>query len=303
VRRAAWAVLVCGILGAGADAGYWIHQRFGRQDLRVTMIDVGQGSAVLLETPGGGTALIDGGGFADPAAFDVGARVVAPFLWRKKIASIDTLILTHANSDHVNGLAFIADNFHVRELWTNGESRPISGYERLMQTAARRGISVPRFAELPRESMANGARIEVLYPPADFLDRRRFERWRRNENNNSLVTRVSLGEVSVLMPGDIMLPAEKELAAAAGDSLKSTVLIAPHHGSRSSNSEELLAAAAPAAVLISSAGRPGSGMPHSEVLARYDRQGVRLYRTDRDGAVCITTDGQRLAVTSYLNPD
>jgi competence protein ComEC len=105
------------------------------------------------------------------------------------------------------------------------------------------------------------------------------------------------------MPGDIMLPAEKELAAAAGDRLKSTVLIAPHHGSRSSNSEELLAAAAPSAVLISSAGRPGSGMPHSEVLARYGRQGVRLYRTDRDGAVCITTDGQRLAVTSYLNPD
>jgi competence protein ComEC len=303
LRRAAWAVLVCGILGAGADAGYWIYQRFGRQDLRVTMIDVGQGSAVLLETPGGGTALIDGGGFADPAAFDVGARVVAPFLWRKKIASIDTLILTHANSDHVNGLAFIADNFRVRELWTNGESRPISGYERLMQTAARRGITVPRFAELPRESMANGARIEVLYPPTDFLDRRRFERWRRNENNNSLVTRVSLGEISVLMPGDIMLPAEKELAAAAGDRLKSTVLIAPHHGSRSSNSEELLAAAAPSAVLISSAGRPGSGMPHSEVLARYGRQGVRLYRTDRDGAVCITTDGQRLAVTSYLNPD
>jgi competence protein ComEC len=303
MRKAAWAVLVCGILGAGADAGYWIHQRFGRQDLRVTMIDVGQGSAVLLETPGGGTALIDGGGFADPAAFDVGARVVAPFLWRKKIASIDTLILTHANSDHVNGLAFIADNFHVRELWTNGESRPISGYERLMQTAARRGIAVPRFAELPRESKANGVRIEVLYPPADFLDRLRFERWRRNENNNSLVTRVSLGEVSVLMPGDIMRPAEKELAAAAGDRLKSTVLIAPHHGSRSSNSEELLAAAAPTAVLISSAGRPGSGMPHSEVLARYDRQGVRLYRTDRDGAVCITTDGQRLAITSYLNPD
>jgi competence protein ComEC len=301
VRRAAWAVLVFGLLGAGADAGYWLYQRFGRQDLRVTLIDVGQGSAVLLETPGGGTALIDGGGFADPAAFDVGARVVAPFLWRKKIASIDTLILTHANSDHVNGLAFIADNFHVRELWTNGESRPISGYERLMQTAARRGITVPRFAELPRESMASGARIEVLYPPADFLDRRRSERWRWNENNNSLVTRVSLGEVSVLMPGDIMLPAEKELAAAVGDRLKSTVLIAPHHGSRSSNSEELLAAAAPAAVLISSAGRPGSGMPHAQVLERYGRQGVRLYRTDRDGAVCVTTDGRELTITSYLN--
>jgi len=262
---------------------------------------VGQGSAVLLEMPGGGTALVDGGGFADPAAFDVGARVVAPFLWRRKIASIDTLILTHPNSDHVNGLTFIADNFHVRELWANGESRPISGYEALMQTAARRGITVPGFAELPRESLTNGVRFELLYPPADFMDRRRGERWRQNENNNSLVTRVSLGEVSVLIPGDIMQPAEKELVAAAGERLKSTVLIAPHHGSRSSSSAELLRAAAPAAVLISSAGRSGSGMPHPRVLERYGQQGVRLYRTDRDGAVCVTTDGRELSITPYLN--
>jgi competence protein ComEC len=301
MRRAAWAVLVCGILGAGADAGYWIHQRFGRRDLRVTMIDVGQGSAVLVEMPAGGTALVDGGGFADPAAFDVGARVVAPFLWRRKIASIDTLILTHANSDHANGLVFIADNFHVRELWTNSESRPISGYEALMQTAARRRIAVPGFAGIPRRSMVNGVQVEVLYPPVDFLDRLRKERWRRDENNNSLVTRVALGEVSFLIPGDIKQPAEKELVAMTGARLKSTVLIAPHHGSRSSSSEEFLRAAAPAAVLISSAGRPGSGMPHPQVLERYDRQGIRIYRTDRDGAVCVTTDGNEWSVNPHGN--
>jgi competence protein ComEC len=299
-RGAAWAILVIGLAGAALDAAYWIHQRFGRQDLRVTMIDVGQGSAILIELPGGATALVDGGGFADPAALDVGARVVAPFLWRRKIASVDTLILTHPNSDHVNGLAFIADNFHVRALWTNGESRPIAGYEALMETAARRGISVPGFVDLPRESVVNGARVEVLYPPVDFLDRRRTERWRQNENNNSLVTRVSLGEVSVLIPGDIMRPAEKELAALSGARLKSTVLVAPHHGSRSSNSEELLAAAAPAAALISGAGRAGSGMPHPQVLERYDLRGVRLYRTDRDGAVCVVTDGRELSITPYL---
>ena len=122
-----WAVLVLSLIGAGLDAGYWIYQRFGRRDLRVTMIDVGQGSAILLETPGGSTALVDGGGFVDPAAFDVGARVVAPFLWRRKIASVDTLILTHPNSDHVNGLNFIADNFHVSlseiTRWHNGNMK------------------------------------------------------------------------------------------------------------------------------------------------------------------------------------
>jgi len=302
-RNAVWAVLILSLTAAGLDAGYWMYQRFWRQDLRVTMIDVGQGSAVLLEFPGGATALVDGGGFADSAAFDVGGRVVAPLLWHRKIATIDTLILTHPNSDHVNGLVFIADNFHVRTLWTNGESRPIKGYSALMNTAARRGIAVPGFSELPREDLVNGSRIEVLYPPDDFLDLRRRDPWRRDENNNSLVARVSLGEVSVLIPGDIMRPAEKELVALAGGRLKSTFLIAPHHGSRSSSSEEFIQAVSPKAVLISSAGRVGSGIPHPQVLQRYKSISEEVYRTDQHGAVQVTTDGHEVKITSFLKLD
>jgi competence protein ComEC len=302
-RNPVWAVLILSLTAAGLDAGYWVYQRFWRQDLRVTMIDVGQGSAVLLELPGGATALVDGGGFADSAAFDVGGRVVAPLLWHRKIATIDTLILTHPNSDHANGLVFIAENFHVRTLWTNGESRPIKGYEALMQTAARRGIASPRFAEIPRESLAGGVRVEVMYPPVDFLDLRRRDPWRRDENNNSLVARVSLGEVSVLIPGDIMRPAEKELVALAGNRLKSTVLIAPHHGSRSSSSEEFIRAVSPRAVLISCAGRAGSGIPHPQVLDRYESLSEGVYRTDRHGAVQFTTDGHEVTITPFLKPD
>lgn len=299
-RIAVWAVLVLSLVGAGFDAAYWIYQRFGRQDLRVTVIDVGQGSAVLVELPGGGTALIDGGGFADSATFDIGERVVAPFLWRRKIASIDTLVLTHPNSDHVNGLVFIADHFQAGALWTNGESRPIGGYEALMQTAARRGIAALGVAELPRASTVNGAHLEMLYPPVDFLDRRRTERWRRNENNNSLVIRVSLGEVSVLIPGDIMQPAEKELVSLVGGGLKSTFLIAPHHGSRSSSSEEFIRAVSPKAVFISCAGRAGSGIPHPQILHRYESFSAGVYRTDRHGAVHIATDGHEVEITPFL---
>ncbi|MGE5258220.1 MAG: ComEC/Rec2 family competence protein, partial [Hyphomicrobiales bacterium] len=185
VSKAAAAVLVFGLIGASVDVGYWIYQRFGRPDLRLTLLDVGQGSAVLLEFPGGTTALVDGGGFPDTAAFDIGANVVAPFLWRNKIATVDTLILTHPNSDHLNGLIFIADNFHVRTLWTNGESREIPGYASLMQTAAEHGTAVPQFSAIPRQSTVNGVRLQVLYPPGDFLDRRDAERWRHDENNNS----------------------------------------------------------------------------------------------------------------------
>lgn len=298
--RAAAALLVLCLAAGCADAGYWLYQRFWHRDLRMTLLDVGQGSAALLELPGGRTVLVDGGGFADNAAFDVGAAIVAPFLWRNKIATVDTLILTHPNSDHLNGLVFIAENFNVGALWENGEPWHTLGYQALMRAVADHGVSRPRFAELPRDSTLNGVRLEVLYPPADFLARRETERWRRDENNNSLVTRFSFGEVSILLPGDIMRPAEKELVAMAGDRLKSRVLVAPHHGSRTSSSEEFAAAVAPQAVFISCADRPGSGIPHAQTLERYAARGARIYRTDRNGAIRLITDGERLVIEPFL---
>jgi len=298
--QAAAVILVFCLAAGCADAGYWLYQRFWHRDLRMTLLDVGQGSAALLELPGGRTVLVDGGGFADNSAFDIGAAVVAPFLWRNKIATVDTLILTHPNSDHVNGLIFIAENFNVGALWENGEPWSTPGYQALMRAVSERGIPRPRFAEFALESTINGVRLEVLYPPADFLTRRDTERFRRDENNNSLVTRFSFGEVSILLPGDIMRPAEKELVSMAGDRLKSRVLIAPHHGSRTSSSEEFVSAVAPQAVLISCADRPGSGIPHAQTLERYATRGARIYRTDRDGAIRLTTDGARLVIEPFL---
>jgi competence protein ComEC len=298
------AVLLVLCLAAGcADAGYWIYQRFWHRDLRMTLLDVGQGSAALLELPGGRTVLVDGGGVADNSVFDIGAAVVAPYLWRNKIATVDTLILTHPNSDHLNGLVFIAENFNVGALWENGEPWSAPGHQALMRAVSEHGIHRPRFAEIPRQSTINGVRFEVLYPPADFLARRETERFRRDENNNSLVTRFSFGEISILLPGDIMRPAEKELVALAGARLKSRVLVAPHHGSRTSSSEEFASAVAPQTVLISCADRPGSGIPHAQTIERYAARGARIYRTDRNGAIRITTDGYRFSITAFMDAD
>ncbi|MGD8725648.1 MAG: ComEC/Rec2 family competence protein, partial [Desulfobacterales bacterium] len=217
-----------------ADAGYWVSQRYWNSDLRVTYLDVGQGNAALLELPGGATALIDGGGFADNNSFDVGARIVAPFLLRKKILSVDTLILSHPNSDHLNGLIYIAEHFNVKSIWTNGEARKTLGYQAFRDIIDRKGHFQPDFQQLDRRQEMNGVEFIVLYPPADFITRKISDRW-RNTNNNSLVVKVIFGDVSFLFPGDIMLEAEKELVKLAGDELGCDVLLAPHHGSRSSN--------------------------------------------------------------------
>ncbi|MEA3232014.1 MAG: DNA internalization-related competence protein ComEC/Rec2, partial [Thermodesulfobacteriota bacterium] len=104
--------LVAGV-AAVADVGYWTYQRYWHRDLKVTVIDVGTGSAAVVEFPRGPVMLIDGGGFSDNSVFDVGARVVAPVLWRKKIMTVDTIVLSHPNSDHLNGLIYIAEHFHV----------------------------------------------------------------------------------------------------------------------------------------------------------------------------------------------
>ncbi|HSV92909.1 MAG TPA: MBL fold metallo-hydrolase, partial [Desulfobacterales bacterium] len=278
------------------DAGYWAYQRFWRGELRVTALDVGQGSAVLVEFPGGHTLLVDGGGTADRSVFDVGAAVVAPFLWRQKIRTIDTLILTHANSDHVNGLIFIAEAFRVGALWAASGDVGHPGYAELIRVCDARGITRPSFAGIERVQAIGPARLEILHPPAD-PDAARL----RDENNRSIVTRVGLGSHAVLIPGDVMQAAEKGIVRAAGDRLRSSVLLAPHHGSRTSSSEEFVRAVAPEAVLISCGGRPGSGMPHPGVLERYRAQGVRVWRTDRDGALRVVTDGRSLRVEPALN--
>ena len=108
-------------------AHFWTISTFKRlaffwhDDLKVTIIDVGQGTSALLEIPGGDCLLIDGGGFSDNSIFDVGERIIAPLLWRKKIMTVDTLILSHPNSDHLNGLTYIARYFNVKNVWSNTE--------------------------------------------------------------------------------------------------------------------------------------------------------------------------------------
>jgi competence protein ComEC len=294
-------LVVVTLLVLGADSCYWLFQRFWHPDLRVTVIDVGDGSAALLEIPGGYTIMIDGGGFSDNSSFDVGARIIAPLLWRKKIKTVDLLVLSHPNSDHLNGLIYLADRFNVKTLWTNDEPHPTMGYRQLMEICARRGIFMPAYARMEREHLISGVQLDLLYPPQDFMDQKKSDKW-RSTNNNSMVVKVSYGEASFLFTGDIMAPAERELVDLAGDRLASRVLIAPHHGSRSSSSQHLLQAVDPEVIIISCSRNGRFHFPHPEILERYKDLGASLFRTDLNGAVRLSTDGQRIRIDS-VNPN
>ena len=301
-RRLAWIGLAAVVLLLSGDAAYWLNRRFWHRDLRVTCIDVRQGTAVLLEFPGGATMLVDGGGYADNSVFDMGARVVAPLLWRRKILTVDTLVLSHPNSDHLNGLLFIAENFNVGEIWTNAEPADTAGYRRLTEIAREKQIPWPDYGDLPRAVNIGGARVSRLYPPDDFLSRGPGAP-ARNVNDNSLVLRVVQDGVAFLFTGDIMRRAENELVRQAGSRLASSVLLVPHHGSNSSSTAGFLRRVKPDIAVISVGQGNWYGFPHKAVLARLRAIGSRIYRTDRQGAIMLSTQGGRLHIETTGGQD
>ncbi len=296
--KAARVVLVAAVLAGIMDVTYWLNKRFHHRDLRVTFLDVGQGNAALLEVPKGLCILVDGGGFFD-SQFDVGARVVAPFLWNRKIGRVDILILSHPHPDHLNGLLFIAENFHVREVWINGQETTAPPYRQFKDIIKRKGIRVLRPAELARLKTLGGVRFEVLYPDAGSLTEKTDDNW-RTTNNNSLVLKVTMNAVSFLFPGDVEAAAERKLVHSRARDLASDVLLVPHHGSKTSSTPGFVACVSPKIAVVSAGFKNRFRFPHGEVLDRYGKRGCQVLRTDRDGAVTIVTDGTGIDVVAYV---
>jgi competence protein ComEC len=134
----------------------------------------------------------------------------------------------------------------------------------------------------------------------DFLDRKSKDIW-RTPNNNSLVLKVSFGDISLLLPGDIEAEAERELCALGCQNLKSDVLLVPHHGSRSSSTPRFLECVDPDVGVVSSGWKNRFGFPHPSILERYQRLGCQVFRTNQHGATTITTDGKSLTVNPFLS--
>lgn len=277
-----------------SDQAYYHVRNQYRSGLKAVFLDVGQGSSALVQFPKGKTMLIDGGGFPG-SQFDVGEGVVARFLWHQKIKNIDYVVLSHPQADHLNGLPFLAENFNVREYWSNGQSVDTERYRYLMEIIEKKGIARPTLEELRVVRDINGVKVRVIYPPEDFMN----DTW-RSLNNNSLVLQICCGNDCFLFPGDIESEAEDELTE-LDRGMKSTVLLVPHHGSSSSSSLDFLEVVRPEIAVFSMGSINRFGFPHREVITRYERLGTQIYRTDQDGAITITTDGNNLEIQKFLN--
>ena len=259
------------------------------RSLRVTFISVGQGESTLVEFPNGRNMLVDGGGMHGED-FDVGERVIAPLLWQRGVSRIDYIILSHPQSDHFGGLGFIVRNFSVgRFLWNGDEEYPPE-FQGLMGLISDRGIKTSVIDSSMPPIAIDGARIEFLNPPSGSS--------RLKGNNRSVVFRLSYGGVSFLFTGDIEAEAEKALVA-SGRNLKATVLKVPHHGSSTSSTTTFLEKVQPDVAVISAGYMNGFGFPHNTVLKRLYGLGIKVFRTDRDGAITIKTDGNGFSVDTY----
>lgn len=279
------------VLWAGFNFSIVNHQKISNTGLRITIFDVGQGSSSLIQTPEGENILVDGGGFFDNASFDTGRFVIAPFLWLKGIRSLDYVILTHPESDHLNGLVFILNYFDVQTLVKNGDRKDTKSYEDLIKISKKKHLAI-------YNPLTRGKKLDIGATQLIFLDSSK-ETAPGDFNNNSLVFRLVYKEFSMLFPGDIMAHREESIIARSNIELRSDILLSPHHGSSTSSTKFFLDKVQPKSVIISCGWHNRYGFPHKKVLKRYKKMGTDIFRTDEDGAVFISSDGAGYEITTY----
>ncbi|MFH0811104.1 MAG: DNA internalization-related competence protein ComEC/Rec2 [Pseudomonadota bacterium] len=258
--------------------------------LTVRYLDVGRGNSALVVAPDGQSMLIDAAGVKD-SDYDLGRWVVARALWALRLSRLDLVVCTHSHPDHALGLPFVLARFRPRELWL---ATPDPKLERC---AAAVGCRVVRtFAGHGRN--LGPARIEILWPPPQAGATPEGLTW-DSENEHSTVLQLTLGKRSFLFPADIGKTSETALLASRrGEELQGDVLLAAHHASRDSNCPDFLTAVAPRAIVLSRG--PGTHIwPSREVLQRFRDTGANLWRTDLQGMVTATTDGDRLWMTGW----
>lgn len=255
--------------------------------LQVTFFDVGQGSAVFIQTPQRQQILIDGG--PDDAVLEKLGEAM-PF-WDR---SIDLVILTHPESDHLSGLIQVLKRYHINQVVWTGVVRDISEYvawqEELQKEKA--DVKIARTGQRVDCSVREYpvCYLEILFP-FDNLTGQKFQ----NSNDTSMVAKLVFGSTTFLFTGDIHSRTEERLIE-SGSNLDVDILNVAHHGSKTSSSEEFIDAVSPQAAVISAGRDNPYGHPHQEVLENLS--GARILRTDLSGDIKIFSDGNNYKITS-----
>ncbi len=250
-----------------------------RKDILVAFLDVGQGDAVFVRAPNGNQILIDGGPNKQILSE---LSSVMPFYDR----TIDALILTHSHEDHLNGLIEVLKRYKVGavlEPGNEGETPAYAEFEKIIKEKKIRHLYVKRGTKI---SVDENTFLNIFLPVFNLRN--------GGIHDQMVVGQLIYGKTKFLLTGDMESNLENYLISLYGNRLKSEVLKAGHHGSRTSTSLRFLGTASPEYAVISAGKNNKYGHPHKEILDRLTNFGVKFFRTDLDGLIKFTSDGEKV---------
>jgi competence protein ComEC len=268
--------------------------------LRITVLDVGQADAIVVETPRGHALLVDAGGRLEhgaqingSVAEQVGERIVVPFLLRRGIHALDAIVLSHPHGDHAGGVAPVLRRLRVGELGDSGQRYGGHAYQDAVATARAEGVAIV----YPRAGAVwslDGVALRFLGPSLPLIANSR-----NDINENSVAFTLRYGSFCMLFTGDAGAAAEERFLAESAD-LRCTVLKVGHHGSAYSSTPAFIAAVRPRYAIISVGRHNTFGHPALSTIETLRRIGARIYRTDENGAITIVTGGRTATISTML---
>lgn len=271
--------------------------------LTISMLDIGQGDAVLIQT-GAKNILIDTG---DDKYYEDGKKgkentQLLTELQKLKIDHIDTLVMTHAHADHIGKADKVIAQYGVKELVYNGIPSTSKYFINALKAAKANGTQQVKVKAGDVLDFGNGVSFEIVSPSQGLIDEDTAAikaKKKVDVNNESVVGRLTFGNFAMLFTGDAEGPVEKEMVASYGKKLKCQVLKAGHHGSKTSSTAEFLKLVQPESVVMSLGVNNQYGHPHEALLNRLQKQGVKnIYRTDANGTITIVSDGSSYSITT-----
>ena len=259
-------------------------------DLKIYFVDVGQGDSTYICTPKGTKIFIDGGGSREPEKYDVGKKILLPYILDRRVKKIDYIIVSHFDSDHCQGLEQVLQTIKVKNIIIGKQASICKEFEKIMDICSRKKINVIKVKRGGKVEIDKSLYFEILHPSDKMLDD-----GKGGLNANAIVAKMYYKpkngkKFTMLFTGDIEKDAEKELVKEYGKKLKVDILKVAHHGSKTSSIEEFLKLAMPETALIGVGQRNTFGHPNEGVLQRLKEINAKIYRTDLNGEITVTVD-------------
>lgn len=267
--------------------------------LKLYFVDVGQGDCTYLKTPSGKNILIDGGGNRDKEKYDVGKKVLLPYLLDRRVKKLDYIIVSHFDADHAQGLEAVIQNIKVKNIIVCKQASDSALYQEIMKLCKKKNVNIITVKRGQNIKIDKYVHFEILHPGDIMLDD-----GKGGLNANAIVAKmyctIKNKTTTIMFTGDIEEKAEEELVKIYGDKLKADILKVAHHGSKTSSIAEFLKCVSPKIALIGVGKDNTFGHPNSGVLSRLEDINAKIYRTDKLGEITVTISKSKTSIKTKV---